>query len=354
MRYANRGFLQAPSESWIVPGTEAQPLAALQPYYSTHAGHAYLGDSLAIMQELPDSSVNLAMTSPPFALTFKKEYGNQHQDDYVQWFCQYASEIHRLLTDDGSFVVDLGGAWRKGSPTRSLYVYRLILALCEQIGFQLAQEFFWYRPAALPSPAEWVTVRRIRVKDAVNYIFWLSKTKHPKADNRRVLVPYSKDMKRLIEKGYRAKQRPSGHNITAKFDRNLGGAIPSNLLELGNNDASGTYMAACKKLGLKPHPARYPVGIPSFFISLCTESGDLVMDPFGGSNTTGYAAQSLDRRWIAIESHEPYLRGSTLRFPGDVLMGSGIEGAHTRLPHIEAIEPQRQPSLFEAFPISAD
>src|SRR5487761_1620820 len=208
------------------------------PYYSTPHGASYLGDSLDILRDLPANSINLAMTSPPFALTFKKEYGNQHQDNYGDWFCDYAREVQRVLTDDGSFVVDLGGAWNKGKPTRSLYHYRFVVAMCDVVGFHLAQDLFWFRPAALPASAEWVNVQRIRLKDAVNYLFWFSKTERPKADNRRVLVEYSDDMKRLIKKGYRAKERPSGHNITAKFNHDSGGAIPPNLLVIGNNGAT--------------------------------------------------------------------------------------------------------------------
>jgi site-specific DNA-methyltransferase (cytosine-N4-specific) len=321
-------------------------------YYQTHAGSAYLGDSLEVMRELPAASVSLVVTSPPFALTFKKEYGNHHQDTYVEWFCRYAREVQRVLTDDGSFVVDLGGAWNKGKPTRSLYHYRLPLAVCDDVGFHLAQDFFWFRPAALPAPAEWVNVQRIRLKDAVNYVFWFSKTERPKADNRRVLVPYSEDMQRLIRRGYRAKKRPSGHNITEKFDRDQGGAIPPNLLIMGNNDATGSYMAACKELGIKPHPARFPVGIPSFFINLCTDPGDVVLDPFGGSNTTGFAAESLGRRWITIELREPYLKGSMLRFPNGVVLADGRRVVIASAGLRPVLESDHQPSLFEF--VSAD
>lgn len=291
----------------------------LSPTYETHRGKAYLGDSLEVMRCLPDSSVNLVMTSPPFALTFKKEYGNKSQADYVSWFVEYAKEMYRLLPEDGSFVLDLGGAWNKGTPTRSLYHYKLAIALCEEVGFHLAQDFFWFRPAALPVPAEWVTVRRIRVKDAVNYVFWFSKTPWPKASNRNVLTPYSDDMNRLIEKGYRAKSRPSGHNITAKFQRDNGGAIPPNLLQMGNNDANGFYMAACKREGVKPHPARFPEGLPAFFINLCTDGEDVVLDPFAGSNMTGYAAEKVGRRWVSIEFNEEYLETSRFRFVQPVL-----------------------------------
>lgn len=138
--------------------------------------------------------------------------------------------------------MDLGGVWNKGAPIRSLYQYKVVIALCEQTGFHFAQDFYWYNPGALPAPAEWVNVRRIRVKCAVNQVFWLSKTEWPKADNKRVLKPYSRDMLRLIDRGYRPKQRPSGHNITSKFRKNHGGAIPPNLLEFGNNDSNSSYL----------------------------------------------------------------------------------------------------------------
>ena len=152
-----------------------------------------MGDSLALMRKLPSESINLILTSPPYALHFKKEYGNKSQDEYVGWFMQFAKEFHRLLRSDGSLVVDLGGSWQSGKPTRSLYHFELLLSLCKQTHFHLAQEFFWYNPAKLPSPAEWVTVRKIRVKDAVNCIWWLSKTPHPKANNQKVLTEYSPD-----------------------------------------------------------------------------------------------------------------------------------------------------------------
>ena len=289
-------------------------LAGIQPYYQTNLGRAYLGDSLDVLKAVESESINLIMTSPPFALTFKKSYGNVDANRYVDWFLAFASEFFRVLQPDGSFVLDIGGAWNKGTPTRSLYQYKLLLALCEETGFQFAQDMYWYNPGALPAPAEWVNVRRVRVKCAVNTVWWLSKTPWPKADNRRVLKEYSKDMLRLIENGYKPKLRPSGHNITPKFDRDHGGAIPPNLIELGNNDSNGFYLKACREAGLPVHPARFPRGLPEFFIRLLTEEGDIVLDPFAGSNVTGEAAEYTGRRWVAIELKQEYLDGSRFRF----------------------------------------
>jgi DNA modification methylase len=273
------------------------------PHYETELGRAFLGDARDVMVRLPAESVNLIVTSPPFPLTFqkKKPYGTVKIAEFLEWFLAFAREFYRLLCDDGSLVIDIGGVWNKGMPTKSLYQHHLLIALCEHVGFHYAQDFFWYNPGALPAPAEWVNVRRIRVKSAVNLVWWLSKTPWPKANNRNVLKKYSGDMLRLLQRGYRTKERPSGHNITAKFRKNHGGAIPPNLLELGNNDSNGEYLKRCLASGLHVHPARFPRGLPEFFIKLCTATGDTVLDPFAGSNITGEAAEMLGRRWIAIE-----------------------------------------------------
>ncbi len=288
---------------------------SIKPLYSTRFGSAYVGDSLELVRELPDSSVNLILTSPPYALHFKKEYGNKNQSEYVDWFMPFAREFFRILRDDGSFVLDIGGSWQPGRPTRSLYHFELLVALCKDIGFCLAQECFWYNPAKLPAPAEWVTVRKIRIKDAVECLWWLSKTAHPKANNQNVLNPYSEDMKRLIKRGYKPKVRPSGHHITHKFGNgNRGGSIPPNLLIFGNNDSNGRYLEACKRAGLKPHPARFPIQLPTFFLRFLTEPGDIVFDPFGGSNTTGEACERERRRWLTFEVEKSYLEASRFRF----------------------------------------
>ncbi|MGH2362626.1 MAG: DNA methyltransferase, partial [bacterium] len=170
--------------------------ALYSPFYATSAGKAYLADSLDLMKSLSDGSVSLIVTSPPFPLTFqkKKPYQAIGIERYVDWFLEFGNEFRRILKDDGSLVIDIGGVWNKGTPTRSLYQYHLLLGLCEKVGLHFAQDFYWHNPGALPAPAEWVNVRRIRVKCAVNLVWWLSKTPWPKADNRNVLRGYSPDM----------------------------------------------------------------------------------------------------------------------------------------------------------------
>jgi DNA modification methylase len=286
------------------------------PTYKTEFGALFCADSLEFMKRMPDDSVDLVLTSPPYALHFKKEYGNANQQDYVTWLLPFAQEIKRIMKPSGSFVLNLGGTWQPGAPIRSLYHYRTLLALVDEVGFDLAQEFFWFNPAKMPAPAEWVNVRRIRVKDSVEYIFWLVKDPMAKADNRKVLQPYSEDMKRLIKRGVKQTIRPSGHVINSTFASDQGGSIPSNLIQCGNNESNSTYIKNSKIAGAKIHPARFPSELPRFFIEFLTSVGDLVLDPFAGSNTTGYVAEGLKRKWVGVELRDDYAQESRLRFEG--------------------------------------
>jgi len=307
------------------------PSNVAKPYYTTARGKAFCADSLKILQSLPSSSVSLVLTSPPFALRRKKSYGNVSADKYVEWFWPFAKEIHRVLKSDGSFVLDIGGSWNKGEPTRSLYHFELLLRLCGIDGlFKLAQEFYWYNRAKMPAPAEWVTIRRVRVKDAINPIWWLSKTSNPKACNKWVLSPYTNSMHHLLEKGYNDGPRPSGHVVSKKWGIDHGGAIPANVIEVSNTRSSDPYIQACRKYGLEVHPARFVEKIPEFFIKFLTGPRNLVVDPFAGSNVVGATAERLKRRWISIEKEEEYVVGSAFRFdgPGEGLVKKWSEKNH--------------------------
>ena len=309
-------------------------LLGFQPFYRTGAGAAYLQDSINVLQAMPSNCVDLVMTSPPFALTRQKEYGNEPIDRYIAWLMPFCEEVYRVLKPAGSFVLDIGGTWEPGLPVRSTYHFEVAVRLARR--FKLAQEFYWFNPARLPSPAEWVTVRRVRVKDAVNMVWWFGKTEHPKADNRRVLQPYSDSMRALLKKGYKAKKRPSGHDISTKFAQDNGGAIPanvftaspapddapSNFLTLANTDSNSHYLRVCREKGINPHPARYPESLVRFFVAFLTDPGDFVFDPFGGSNVTGAVCEEMGRRWVVSEINRDYLEGSRARFDR-MAIGSG-------------------------------
>ena len=269
------------------------------------------------MADLPDGSIDLICTSPPFALVRKKEYGNESQEDYVEWLAQFGALVKQKLKPDGSFVIDIGGAYQKGSPTRSLYNFRVAIKFVDDLGFFLAEEFYWFNPAKLPSPIEWVNKRKIRAKDSVNNLWWFSKSEFPKADITKVLAPYSDRMKKLIkdpEAFYKPAKRPSGHDIGATFGKDNGGAIPSNLISISNTESNGQYVAYCKKVGMNSHPARFPGKLPQFFINFLTDEGDLVVDIFSVSNTTGEFAEKSNRKWLAFELNIDYIVASAFRF----------------------------------------
>jgi DNA modification methylase len=295
-------------------------VAGMEPHYATSLGQCFQGDARDVLRQLPDASVDLVLTSPPFALLRRKAYGNVAASEYIAWFWPFAIEIHRVLTAEGSFVLELGGAWERGRGTRSLCPYELVLRLGQL--FHLAQEFYWYNPSKLPTPAEWVTIRRTRVKDAVTPIWWLSKTTTPRADNRRVLQPYSRSMRRLLRDGYQTARRPSQHVLSAHFRRDNGGAIPPNLLHVPNTRSRSAYFDRCRAAGLPIHPARFPAAVPEFFIRFLTEPGQLVLDPFAGSNMTGHVAEQLGRRWLSIEINPEYVAGSQLRFDDTLILSA--------------------------------
>jgi DNA modification methylase len=285
--------------------------------YETKLGKAYNGDSLDLLDTLEDNSINLVMTSPPFALLRQKSYGNKVGDDYIEWLSEFAKKVREKLTEDGSFVLDLGGAYEKGVPVRSLYNYKVLIKFVEEIGFHLAEEFFWYNSSKLPSPIEWVNKRKIRAKDSVNTVWWFSKSEFPKANVSNVLVPYSDRMQKLLKdakKYYDPKERPSGHDIGEGFNKDNGGAIPSNLLQIPNSESNSKYLRLCKELGVKGHPARFPGKLPEFFIKFLTEENDIVLDIFGGSNTTGEIAELHNRRWLSCDLDNEYVAASSFRF----------------------------------------
>lgn len=279
---------------------------------------------MELLNTIDDASVNLVMTSPPFALLRQKSYGNLAQKEYIDWLCGFGELVYQKLADDGSFVVDLGGAYNRGSPTYSLYQYRVLIRMCDEIGFHLAQPFYWHNPSALPSPIEWVNKRKMRVKNSVDTVWWLSKTPWPKADVRKVLTPYSARMQRLIcdpDEFLKEEdtERPSGHVMNKRsWSKDNGGAIPPNLLQYSNCESNGQYLRYCKAIGVKGHPARFPASLPEFFIKFLTGEGDLVVDIFSGSNTTGWVAESLKRKWISFELSQEYVAASAFRFAESV------------------------------------
>lgn len=288
--------------------------------YSTNRGSAWCGDSAVWLKTLRADSIDLIVTSPPFPLLRQKEYGNKSEADYVGWLLEFGRIAKPRLKATGSFVVDLGPAYRRGVPARSLAQWKFAIGMVEEIGYSLAQECYWNNPSKLPSPFEWVNKRKLRLKDPVNTVWWFGATDWPKADTTRVRVPYSDRMQKLLLNPaafYTAADRPSQHHVSWNF-RDNGGALPSHLLTIPNSESNGQYLRACKLAGVRPHPARFPEGVPEFFIKLLTDPGDLVVDIFSGSNATGAVAERLGRRWMSADLERHYVAASAFRFLPDI------------------------------------
>ncbi len=300
--------------------TVGKPKKALRIGYRTQHGVMYCGKIEEFLKsplaEKYLGQVQLIFTSPPFPLNRKKAYGNERGPQFTKWLARLAPQFKKLLTPTGSIVVEMGNAWEKGRPIMSVLALESLLQFLKEGELNLAQQFVVYNPARLPSPAQWVNVDRIRLKDAFTHVWWMSHVDRPYADNRNVLKPYSKSMLDLLRtKKYNAGKRPSQHNIGAKsFLTNNKGAIPPNVLTIPNTSNGDVYQQYCRDNGLKPHPARMPLALPEFFIKFLTTKDSLVMDPFAGSNTTGAVAQQLKRRWLAVEAKEEYVKGSRSRF----------------------------------------
>lgn len=291
----------------------------MEPFFSTSKGNLFLGDCENILTDYLKNGgekANLLFTSPPFPLNRAKRYGNMTGDEYLLWIESLAPLFSNIIADDGSIVIEIGNAWEKGVPVHSTLPLEALLKFKNSGKFYLCQEFIHYNPSALPAPIEWVNKRRIRVKDAFTRIWWLSKTPYPKADNKQILAQYSKKMKDLINnKKYNSGRRPSEHVIgNNSFAVDNGGAIPANVIISANTVGKGPYFDYCKSQNLEIHPARMSRDIPEFFIKFLTQEGDLIIDPFAGSNMTGFAAEQANRRWLSIEVNKEYAEGSKGRF----------------------------------------
>lgn len=319
-------------------------MALPKPMHQTRFGRYYIGDSSVLLRgslgRRLRGKVQLIITSPPYPLNRKKSYGNLKGSAYKKWFVGLAPLFAELLRPDGSIVIELGNAWLPRRPVQSLLHLESLLGFVRatEAHLRLCQQFICFNPSRLPSPASWVTVKRLRVTDSFTHVWWMAKSDFPKADNSRVLRPYSEDMVNLLRRGkYNNGRRPSHHGISEKgFLRNNGGSIAQNVLEIepidparpprvpnvlriANTGSNDFFLRTCRARGIAPHPARMPASLASFFVHFLTDRGDLVLDPFAGSNTTGFISELAGRRWVGIDREETFVDQSRIRFSDPVL-----------------------------------
>jgi site-specific DNA-methyltransferase (cytosine-N4-specific) len=287
--------------------------------YETAAGTALWATAEAAAGLIGDDSINLLFSSPPYALNRPKKYGNLTGHDYINWMVNLGREWRRMLVDDGSLVLNLGHTWIPGQPCQSEYQERILLAFLDELKFSLAQRLTWFNPSKLPV-TPWVTQQRIRLNAADEAILWFGKGPRPYANTRELLTPYSAQHKKRMAAGTVSKQgAPSGQWAGGRsagsgcfVDR--GGAIPKSVLVTSNSKSSDPYLRGCRELGLNIHGARMPEEMAAMIIQLTTREGDVVYDPFMGSNVVGATAERLGRRWIGSDISLAYAAGSSLRF----------------------------------------
>lgn len=286
---------------------------ALLTIFETDRGMFLWGSAEDAIGIIERESVDLLMTSPPYALLHPKEYGNLDETQWVDWMLGLCDGWRSLLKPSGSVMLNVGPCWVSGMPAQSLYIERLLCALHDKLGLYLLQRLDWHSPTKMGA-LKWVGIERIRVTPSVEPMLWLSPNPRlAKADNRNVLRPYSAGGRRAIERDDQRK-RPGGFAFGKNSFTDCGGSIPPSLITA--TPVSGEdkrYRKAVAAAGLRPHPAVMPAAVARFGIQLATNPDDLVYDPFSGSGVVPVEAMKLGRYAIGSDRSLTYIETSMLR-----------------------------------------
>ena len=252
----------------------------------------YQGDSLDLLKKIPDNSIDLVVTSPPYSTlkTYINDVGVL-ANDYVKWFIPYCQEIERVIKPTGSFILNINDKVEGGF--RHPYVFDLISELHKQTGLKLFERLFWNKMKGLP--------KRSRFGDRVEYIFWFAKEKGFYFDIDSMRTPYSEKsiqrMKKPLKKRFARTEENQNSNEYKEWHPNPGGALPTTLVNISSES---------KRIA-DNHVAVYPVELAKYFIKGATKVGDLVLDPFMGTGTTAVACKELERNWIGFEIQPTYI-----------------------------------------------
>lgn len=293
--------------------------------YSTTLGMAIWGNSKSVFSSLGEP-IHLCVTSPPYPLRVARGYGNVDESAWVDFITESLEGIVRNLAVGGSIVLNISNdIFETKRPSRSLYVERMVIALHDRLGLSLMDRWPWVNLSKMPGPTHWACVNRVQLCSGWEPVFWF--TNDPlkvRSDNRRVLERHTDKQEKLFDAGGESRVTNYGDGAyklrAGSFAQRTAGKIPKNVIMRGHSCADTQRLRKIAgALGLPPHPAMYPTALPEFAIKLLTQEGDLVVDPFAGSNKTGLAAQRNNRRWVGCDLVLEYMRTQAemfCEFPG--------------------------------------
>ncbi|MBL8163509.1 MAG: site-specific DNA-methyltransferase [Anaerolineae bacterium] len=250
------------------------------------------GDCRHVLPDIPDNTIDLIVTSPPYADNRKQTYGGIKPDDYVEWFLPIAAELRRVLKPDGTFILNIKEKVVDGE--RHTYVLELILALRQQ-GWLWTEEFIWHKKNCYPG--KWPN----RFRDAWERCLQFNKQKKFNMYQDSVMVPTGDWAKSRLRNLSETDKRRDESRVGSGFGKNISNwvgralAYPTNVLHLATESSN------------RSHSATFPLDLPKWFIKLFTQEGDLVLDPFMGAGTTALAAHSLGRHYLGIELLPEYI-----------------------------------------------
>lgn len=288
--------------------------------FSTELGIAIIAHCESFFAKV-NEPIHLIVTSPPYPLSRPRKYGNPTEQDFVDWICRTLEPVIKNLIPGGSICLNVGNdVFLSGSPARSMYRERLVLALHERFGLYKMDELIWVANKP-PGPVQWASKKRVQLNVGYEPVYWM--TNDPdlvRADNRRVLQPHTAKHLAFVRSG--GVQKRSVHSdgayykVPGSYGKETQGRIPRNVQSFTatKDDMNSAYRAYCNEHGYIRHGASMPISLPKFFIEFLTEEGDLVVDPMAGRMKVGMAAESLGRRWICTDKIFDYVYGSEVCF----------------------------------------